>query len=379
MQAGGCIGAVAGGECELDLRRRAMRLASLLLALAVVLGGWSFAGTMRLMPRAPLSVQFAEWARTHGLGFLVTEYELILDQFNPPQTGGRPDMRLLAALGRTGTAAGARVAMPTPLLPALPGEGRFRVLRRLGGVPVLQEALVRPDAESSSYLTSVIVMSGTHTRVALHPGTMDPGRPRSFHASAHVSGRNSTGLVGTFNSGFLVQDSQGGFYLNGRLAGRLHQGAASVVTYRDGHTTVGAWGRDLSMSPEVVSVRQNLRLIVNHGRPVTNMDAAVASRFGAAASASFRTWRSGLGVAANGDLIYAIGDALTASSLADVLARAGAVRALQLDINYHSTVYIWYSPGRHGQVSPHMILSPAHGLLTYLGDDSRDFFAVYTR
>ena len=352
---------------------------SALIVAALVLGGWSVSRTMRLMPGSPFSVQFAEWARTHGLGFLVTEYELILDQFNPPQTGGRPDMRVLQALGRTGSSVGARKAMPTPLSPPLPGEGQFRVLRATRGVPTLQEALVRPDAVSSSYLTSVIVMSGTHTRVELHPGTMDPGSPKAFHSAAHVSGRNSSGLLGTFNSGFLVQDSQGGFYLHGRLVGRLRQGAASIVTYRDGDTTVGVWGRDVRMSHNVVSVRQNLRLIVDHGRPVSNMDAAVASRFGAAASASFRTWRSGLGVAANGDLIYAIGDALTTGALADVLARAGAVRALQLDINYHSTVYIWYSPGPNGHVIPHMILSPAHGLLTYLGDDSRDFFAVYTR
>ncbi|MHB0929620.1 MAG: hypothetical protein ACYC3W_12090, partial [Candidatus Nanopelagicales bacterium] len=161
-------------------RTRVLRAVSALIVAALVLGGWSVSRTMRLMPGSPFSVQFAEWARTHGLGFLVTEYELILDQFNPPQTGGRPDMRVLQALGRTGSSVGARKAMPTPLSPPLPGEGQFRVLRATRGVPTLQEALIRPDAVSSSYLTSVIVMSGTHTRVELHPGTMDPGSPRAF-------------------------------------------------------------------------------------------------------------------------------------------------------------------------------------------------------
>ncbi len=363
----------------MPLRSRVLLGLAAVLVMATTATAWSIAQTIRIMPNSPISVQVAEWGRTHGLGFLVTQYELAIDRLNPPQVGGIPDLRILTALGTTGTAAGARPPMPTPLTPSLLDEGSFRVLRSVHGVPAVQEALVRPDAVSSSYLTSVVIMSGQHTRLSLHPGTMDPGHPKAFHSLAHVSGRTKSGLLGTFNSGYLVQDSQGGFYLNGRTAGRLRAGAASIVTYQDGHTNIGTWGRDMHMTPNVVSVRQNLRLIVDHGHPVADMAAAVASRFGAAAAAGHRTWRSGLGVTASGDLVYVMGVALTSNALADVLAKAGAVRALQLDINYHSTVYIWYSPGRHGQLFPHKILDPAHGVRTYLGNDARDFFAVSAR
>ena len=347
------------------------------LVLTAAGGAWSISQTMAIMPNSPISVQVAEWGRTHGLGVLVTQYELLLDRMNPPKIGGHPDLRLLHTLDRTGSAIGARAPMPTPLAPALPGEGVFRVLRSLHGAPAIQETLVRPDAVSSSYFTTVVEMSGRATRLALHPGMMDPGRPTAFHSVAHVSA--SPRLLGTFNSGFLVQDSQGGFYLNGRTAGTLRPGAASIVTYRDGHTDIGVWGRDVRMRPDVVSVRQNLRLIVDGGRPVSNMDAAVASRFGAAASAAHRTWRSGLGITASGDLVYAMGNALTTNALADVLAKAGAVRAMQLDINFHSTVFIWYTDAAHGHVRPHRILNPGHGAYTYLGNDARDFFAVTAR
>ncbi len=358
-------------------RSRIVQAVTALVVMTAAAGAWSIGQTMRVMPNSPLSVQVAEWGRTHGLGVFVTQYELLLDRLHPPKIGGRPDLRVLRALDRTGTNVGARPAMTTPLTPALPGEGRFRVLRSVRGVPAVQETLVRPDAVSSSYLTSVIVLSGRATRLQLHPGVMDPGSPAAFRSQAHVTA--SPRLLGTFNSGFLVQDSQGGFYLNGRTAGHLRRGAASIVTYSDGHTNIGVWGRDVRMAPNVVSVRQNLRLIVDHGVPVPNMDAAVASRFGAAAAASHRTWRSGLGVTAQGDLVYAIGNALTTNALADVLARAGAVRALQLDINFHSTVFIWYSPMRHGRVHPHRVLKPAHGPYTYLGNDARDFFAITAR
>lgn len=44
-------------------------------------------------------------------------------------------------------------------------------------------------------------------------------------------------------------------------------------------------------------------------------------------------WRSGLGITADGALVYVGGPGLNVTTLADILARAGAVRAMELDIN----------------------------------------------
>ena len=44
-------------------------------------------------------------------------------------------------------------------------------------------------------------------------------------------------------------------------------------------------------------------------------------------------WRSGVGIDARGNLIYAAANDQTVGSLAEILIRAGAVRAMQLDIN----------------------------------------------
>ena len=44
-------------------------------------------------------------------------------------------------------------------------------------------------------------------------------------------------------------------------------------------------------------------------------------------------WRSGLGVTADGALVYVGGSGLSIVDLANVLARAGAVRAMEMDIN----------------------------------------------
>ena len=56
-------------------------------------------------------------------------------------------------------------------------------------------------------------------------------------------------------------------------------------------------------------------------------------------------WRSGVGVTATGALVYVTGPLLTPSQLAQTLARARAVRAMELDINPTWTVLVTYDPG----------------------------------
>src|SRR5690349_21306459 len=43
----------------------------------------------------PLAARAAEWARGHGLGFLVTAAEELTYRMNQPRKGGRPDPSLL--------------------------------------------------------------------------------------------------------------------------------------------------------------------------------------------------------------------------------------------------------------------------------------------
>ena len=44
-------------------------------------------------------------------------------------------------------------------------------------------------------------------------------------------------------------------------------------------------------------------------------------------------WRSGIGITADGALVYVGGPGLNITDLANLLVRAGAVRAMELDIN----------------------------------------------
>ena len=55
-----------------------------------------------------------------------------------------------------------------------------------------------------------------------------------------------------------MKDAKGGYYSEGHVIDPLRPGAASLVIYADGSANVGASGSEVSMTPKVVAVRQNL-------------------------------------------------------------------------------------------------------------------------
>ena len=96
------------------------------------------------------------------------------------------------------------------------------------------------------------------------------------------------------------------------------------------------------MTPQVVSVRQDLLPLVRRAPQPRGRQTAHWRSWGATCGATScsptvpgieHQWRSGLGITADGALVYVAGPALDPLQLADLLARAGAVRAMQLDIN----------------------------------------------
>lgn len=177
----------------------------------------------------------------------------------------------------------------------------------------------------------------------------------------------------------MLEDSNGGFYLNGRSVGSLKDGAASLVFFRDGTVTVGQWGLDVSMSSNVTGVRQNLSLIVDNGQPVPSLSNESYQLWGATLGNTVMVWRSGVGVDKNGGLIYAAGPGLSIKSLARLLARAGCVRAMELDINTEWVSYNYYNDGP-GSLNPQKLLPEMYRpSYRYLVPDERDFIAMFVR
>ena len=130
-------------------------------------------------------------------------------------------------------------------------------------------------------------------------------------------------LVAAFNAGFKMRHITGGVWTEGRSAGHpLQPGQASIVIYRDGHTQIASWGRDAVMGSDVVSVRQNLALIVDGGRTVPDLLTDRTHKWGTFNSQLQFTWRSGIGIDAQGRLIYAAGRQMSITQLATALVDA---------------------------------------------------------
>ena len=139
-------------------------------------------------------------------------------------------------------------------------------------------------------------------------------------------------LVATFNGGFPLETSNAGLIYRGQVKETMVNGIATVVRYRDGRTDIVKWE--------------------NGPRAPANV------RFDA-----------------HGNLMYAAANYQTVESLAKVLQRAGAVRAIELDINEDWTSFISYrQPGavEPSNLLPEMYRSPER----YLSPDERDYSAI---
>lgn len=293
-----------------------------------------------------IAARVAEWGRSHGIGGIVTWAETEWYKLNPPKKGGVPPKGSFGT-GPTRVSVPATGHLPapvdikTPAAHALPGEGVWHIAgrRAANGVPGLYEAFVRPNAVNTSFVVGVAWMDPTVLRAQLYSGSYIPGGgPYTY--TAPIKPAATTTLVAAFNAGFRVQDANGGYYTQGKMIKPLRVGAASVVIFKDGTMTVGQWGSDVKMSNQIESVRQNLDLIVQNGKAVPGLAAQNSNKWGITLGGTFNVWRSGMGVTKDGALVYVGGPALSISDLANVLVRAGAVRAMQLDIN---TGWVQYS------------------------------------
>ena len=157
-------------------------------------------------------------------------------------------------------------------------------------------------------------------------------------------------------------------------------GIASVVYYRDGHIAIGVWGETVRMTRDVVGVRQNLHLIVADGRIPGSVDANVESSWGATLGGGYYVWRSGIGVTPSGQVVFAYGPALNVRELAELLQRAGAVTAMQLDINPEWMSFMYYVPRHPADPTPVALLpDQAQPADRYYSVTGRDFTAVYAQ
>jgi len=327
-------------------------LGVVLVWLAILLGG----ALTNPALGSSMGARAAEWFREHGGASIVVWAENEWYSHHQPKVGGAlaPGTIHRPKVARTAPAVAtiAHLPAPAPIVPIasppVAGEGQWSPAGRLvDGLPAVYETMLRPSAVHTSYVVGIVWMDTKLLKPTLYSGSQIPGGGPYAH-TAPVSPAAATTLVAAFNAGFLMSDANGGYYTDNKTIIPLRTGAASFVVYKDGSSTVGQWGRDVTMGPDVVSVRQNLDLLVDGGQVVPAVDSSDPTQWGATLGGGLYVWRSGLGVTADGALVYVGGPGLDIADLANILVRAGAVRAMELDINTDWVNYSTYQPSTPG-------------------------------
>ena len=351
---------------------------------------YSYVTTMVKPSSLPLSVRTVEWIRANHGAWAVNLVERYWYTWHAPKPGG-PALKTLPIIGtvvpRATTRRPARTHRAVPIVyrpprvrplirPALPGEGAWHSVGPAvaGAAPVLVTTF-RSERAYPRIVAYVAWIDHTRTQLALYPGRYEPPHA-SPRGPIEVPHGERWRLLATFNSGFTYGDGHGGFALNGDTAAPLRDGQGTLVAYRDGSVNVISWRGREEPGRRVVLARQNLPLLVVGGRPSARI--TDGSAWGDTLGNAVRVWRSGVGVDAHGNLIYAAADYQTAQTLAAILIHVGAVRAIELDINAEWPSFITY--GHYGGRDP-LKLVPNYQQPEgrYLAPDDRDFFAVYRR
>ena len=345
---------------------------------------YSYTTTMMQPSSLPLWPRSVEWLRAHHGNWLVDEVEHYYYSWNAPKKGG-PQLTSLPSVGLPAVPAAKktrhRVASGPPRIKPvfahpLGGEGVWSgtgpIVR--GRPPVLVTEF-RTEVDYPRIVAYVAWFDHTRTSVAFYPGRYEP-------PNAPVRGPMSVPydqrwrLLATFNGGFIYRDGQNGSSIDGMMYEPLKDGLATLVAYRDGRVDVKTWTGGPVAGRGIAFARQSLPLIVDHGRlnPALND----SSQWGYTLGNAVRVWRTGAGIDRHGNLIYAAADFQTVTTLAEILQRAGAVRAMQLDINPEWPTLITYT--HRGGLDPVKVVPNYQQPATrYLVPDDRDFFAVYRR
>ena len=361
------------------------RVLVLTAVLALIPATVSLIGALTAQSNSTVGIKFVEWMRDNGARGIVNKVENIYYSLNAPAKGGAALHRLpgqagaLVSAGAAGHAVLYRPPNIKPLVPhGLPGEGIWHATYANGGSrpPVLITSFRPEPQDYPQAVVGVAWMDHTRTSTWLYPGISEPGVTMGSRGPEKVPTELRSRLVATFNSGFKLSDSGGGFAMGGHTYAPLKRDIATFVRYKNGRVDIVKWTGPGAAGPTIAIARQNLPLIVNGGKPNPNLNDG--PEWGATLGNAALVWRSAVGVDRLGNLIYAAGPDQGLHSLASTMIHAGAVRAMELDINTYWTSFISYrfpGAGHPANLLESMDRSPSR----YLTPDDRDFFAVYVK
>ena len=266
---------------------------------------------------------------------------------------------------------------PLPISSSLPGAGIWSPLATEGRDVVLAQTFLQPDLSHLYAVTALVKMNMSLLSIDAVAGTWEPGEAaHKGPGKVPLNVQMSNNLVAAFNGGFQKKDGAYGMIVGSETYLPLKEGLATLVIYSDKKPQLVDY-QGQNFGKDVVAIRQNGPLLIDNGKIVTYSQSWNMQTWGLTTTNNMYTWRSGLGITKNGNLIYAVGPSLIPESLAMALQLAGAVNAMQLDINPVWVRFVLYNSLGNGKYAYTPLLKQmVNGGLPYLTGYQKDFFYV---
>lgn len=239
---------------------------------------------------------------------------------------------------------------------------------------------VRPDPARSYSIVTVAQLDMKKMNLGIVAGTKEPGgkigNPGPGVVPKNIVDNNT--LIAAFDGGFQYRDGAYGMIADGKTYLPLENDLGTIVGYKNGDIKIINFvGQDLG--PDVAFVRQNCPILIENGQVATE-DIKNKKLWGRTMTTAIYTWRTGIGITKNGNLLFAVGNSLTPTTLAQALKMAGAENAMQLDINPNWVRFNIFNPLGNGQyTSKPLTRDLKDGSSAYLNGYSKDFFYVYKK
>ena len=281
----------------------------------------------------------------------------------------------------TSAAASDWTLAPLPGLGSIPGEGRWAPYLHNGvGQTVAYRTFFQPDAQRPYAVVAIVAFDLQATRLHFVLGSQEPrssvaiDRPGTIPAADLKAGS----LLAAFNGGFKAEHGHFGVVVDGTTLIPPRPGLGTVAIFSNGQVRIGAWGSDINASSQAMVYRQNGPLLIHNGQINAHTADNSPQDWGYTVGGKTATWRSGLGISADGrTLYYVAGPSLTLPALAQSLSEAGAVQAVQLDINDYWVRFDAFQAGKSGlEATPLFDSMKSQADQRYLRGFNRDFFYV---
>lgn len=265
---------------------------------------------------------------------------------------------------------------------SLQGEGvwKNKPLKLFPDTEVMAYTFTRSDPDRPFAVTTILQIDGSKINIGSVAGTKQPGGPVGKPGPGVVPKNiiDSGKLIAAFDGGFQYRDGQYGMMVGKNTYLPLKNDLGTLVGYNDGTFKIVDFTGQ-SLGDNIAFIRQNCPILINNGDMAVT-DPKNKALWGRTPTTAIYTWRSGIGITKNGNLLFAVGNNLTPTTLAAALKSAGAIDAIQLDINPSWVRFnIFESIGSGKYTSTTLTKELKDGSHEYLNGYEKDFFYLYQK